>query len=96
MCYILKYNMQFRSEFFAMETLDARRCLYRSRIGCGGGRSLLVGAELQCAHEGGQVRREIGMRGCDGFVEGDFGLRAGFYYYGAGWVGEHAVTGGHG
>jgi hypothetical protein len=40
------------------------------------------------------VGEEVGVCGCYGFVEGDFGGGAGLDYYGAGFIAEDAITGG--
>ena len=39
------------------------------------------------------MREKVGVRGCYCFVEVDFGLGAGLYYYGAGLVAENAIAG---
>jgi hypothetical protein len=39
------------------------------------------------------VGEEVGVCGCYGFIEGDFGSGAGLDYYGAGFIAEDAITG---
>jgi hypothetical protein len=70
--------MQICVQFLAMKPLDrAIGGLYDTsvqRFFCGA----LVGGQGELADVCGEVTREIGMRGRDGFVEGDFRGGAGF------------------
>lgn len=89
---VLQDDVQIGAELLAMESFDARRGLYHAGLD-GVGRGALVGGEGELAEEGGEMGGEVRVVCGDVLVEFDFGLRAGFYNDGAGFVGEDAVAG---
>ena len=83
--------MQVRGELLPVQTLDGAVGGLDHACVLGGGFGRRV--ERHLTHEEGQMREKVGVRGCYCFVEVDFGLGAGLYYYGAGLVAENAIAG---